>query len=231
MESMQNRISALHFQITERDDMNKPSTVPFPVTKDSPLWFILLVSGITLVMVAILSFILIIKRPPRSYQAYLNEIPPDMPAIDVQQYGDLIPGKVYFEMASFAPDSQNYILEMNHENGAITFAQQIDGFAMKFERHTSNLLSYYQMTGSNFKTIFNPDAFDGIPFATGGDLVLLDDNYQKLTTISERRGIDLHELLVLDNGNYVFFVPDIRPMYKDPTLTCLPSCQILGQTL
>jgi hypothetical protein len=205
--------------------MNKQKTVSLMPGFNGTL----LIFAISILIVCILTLIKVLTSPQST------ELPPDMPSIEIRHYGAELPGyligKLYFEMASFAPDSPNYIIEMEHGTGRITFAQQIDGFGMKFERHNENLMSYWHMPGSNFANIFNPQGFDGIPFATGGDLVLLNRDYQTVTTISERRGVDLHELLILDNGNMVFFVSDVRPMYKDPTLTCLPRCQILGQTL
>lgn len=164
--------------------------------------------------------------------------PNDLPELIMSQNGELSEGTLYFEVSNFMNNGGllgvgNYGVSIDRQSLEIEYFKRFQSFGMGLERQSENLISFYEYTQDTWRgqKEFSPNA--GIPFSSGGQYVLLDENFNFLRTIEDSRGIDLHELIVLGNGNYMYLIEDIRPLYRDPTLTCLPpgNCGLLGQSI
>jgi len=166
----------------------------------------------------------------QSYKPHINSTPNTMPDLLFTTKTDLLPGRLYFEMSSFQ-DNTGYLIEMDHQTGAITFSQQLEAFGMQFQRLDNETMTFYEITEANAKGLREFEEWAGIPFATGGHMALLNNEYQRIGSLIDPRGIDIHEIVKLDNGNLLYLIPDLRSPYSDPTLTCLPRCQVLGQSI
>lgn len=198
--------------------------------KYSKFWLIVLLLIVLAPFVSVFQFYQQLE-PSTTY-------PDDLPLLTITSYGDLSEGTLYFEASNFMNDGGllgvgNYGLSLDRESLKIGYFKRFQSFGMGLERQSENLISFYEYTQDTWRQQkdFSPNA--GIPFSSGGQYVLLDENFNFLRTIEDDRGIDLHELIVLPNGNFMYLIEDIRPLYRDPTLTCLPpgNCGLLGQSI
>lgn len=164
--------------------------------------------------------------------------PDDLPEFTITSSDDLSEGTLYFEISNFLNDggllgTGNYGLSIDHQSLETEYFKRFQSFGMGLERQSETLISFYEYTQEAWRQqkSFSPNA--GIPFSSGGQYVLLDENFNFLRTVEDERGIDLHELIVLPNGNFMYLIEDIRPLYRDPTITCLPpgNCGLLGQSI
>lgn len=172
------------------------------------------------------------------YQAFgawtSNQIPQELEGFSIEGHSDLN-GIIYFDasqhLAKGEPGSAgNFLIQFNTKTEELSF-RRVNGLAMKFERHTDDILSYYDygpsiLIGQDLKLVSA-----GIPVATGGAIMLVDSNLKQIRAISDNEGVDLHEFLIAENGNYIYLSTEISTLYKDSTITCLPTCFMLFQSI
>jgi hypothetical protein len=120
----------------------------------------------------------------------------------------------------------NYAMRLNRKTLEIETYKRFEAFGMGFERENKHIYSFY-----NYPTeIWQENPYNRVPFATG-NYVLLNGNLGYLGQITDDRGIDNHSLTILENGNYLYMVDDKRPVYSDPSISCIPECYLLGQSI
>lgn len=167
----------------------------------------------------------------RQYQPYLagESLPLNFPDIEINIEGDL-GGKLYFDVGNVAQTTGNYVIELDRDTSEITFAKQAESFGVYMHRE-GDVLAYYDYPLSIWKGQRRLEPDVGLMYTTGGYYQLYSANYEHIGTIADTRGIDSHELEILDNGNYVYFIEDRRALPPDATRTCLPYCEMFGQTI
>ena len=165
---------------------------------------------------------------------YTDTMPSDLDGLTVEGATDL-DGTIYFEASHYGTDGRpgttgNYLLELDTATNQLT-ADRVPFFGMSYERHTDNLLSFYEIDAQTVEGQANLKYWSGIPTQNGGYYVLLNSSRQRITTIKDTRGLDLHELTITPDGNYIYMITDQRLLYEDHTITCLWACQMFGQSI
>lgn len=144
-------------------------------------------------------------------------------------------GTIYFDISDYrangAPLSrQNHYASIDTETLEIN-AHVVAGQVQQHEVHHNGYTSYYETSPLIIWGQGHQFAWAGIPIATGGVYVVRDENGRKVDTVSDSQGIDLHDLVISQEGSYIYLAAHIVPMYRDATLTCLPACEMLGQSI
>jgi arylsulfotransferase ASST len=141
--------------------------------------------------------------------------PSDFPEFEVKFYGEPSPGSLTFAMF-YLPRGQNmfdapspftwdYIVEYDLQRQQVVFAQKAFYSAVYFTRHSDDLLSYYNYPfwGGFIRQRLNlPEG--GFRGVSGGEFVFLNGDYEEIRHVGEIMTTDLHEMIVLDNGNVIY---------------------------
>lgn len=158
-----------------------------------------------------------------------NRHPGDLPEVEIKaniQYA----GTLYFEASNFIADggifsNGNYGLIMDRNTLEIEAYKRFQSFGMDMKHH-NGFISFYEYP----QNVWQKADYSRVPYATG-NYVLLDEKLGFLRLIEDERGIDNHQLTILENGNFLYMVDDLRDTYKDASLTCVPDCYLLGQSI
>ena len=169
-----------------------------------------------------------------SSKTYIKDLPMELDSLTVQGQTDLN-GIIYFDASHFGTDgnpfsSGNYLMELDTTSNEIT-ANRVVSFGMQYQRHNKYLLSYYEIQPQVVLGQKYGMTWAGIPTQNGGNFVLMNSEKKHIKTIVDNRGLDLHDLLVTDDGNYIYMVTDQRFLYEDHTITCLMECYMFGQSI
>lgn len=140
-------------------------------------------------------------------------------------------GRLYFEATHVFNERNNYIIEIDRATGEIIMTKRLPSFGMKFERHNNDLMSWYEYSDRTWKAQDQRRGYGGIRYHTGGVMQLMNNDYKIVGTIEDSINIDSHDLVWLENDNYLYFAPEMRPIERDSTLTCLLECYLLGQNI
>lgn len=144
-------------------------------------------------------------------------------------------GIIYFDVADYRSDgrpftTQNFYASVDTSTGEL-IAHTVAGQIQQHEPQLFGYTSYYETSPLHVWGLQNQFGWAGIPIATGGFIVVRDENNRLIDRVNDPAGIDLHEFVITPEGNYIYMIADIIPMWRDATLTCLPSCQMLSQAI
>lgn len=165
-------------------------------------------------------------------RAIVDDMPADLPAVNVMLRGRQTEGILYFEATNIFSTDNNYMMQLDTTTGDVIMAKRFDAFGMKFERHNDDIMSYYEYTQRQWNAQANHIGYGGIRYHTGGVMRIMNNEYRVVQTIEDGIHVDSHDLAVLDDGSYIYFGTEERPLdRRDSTITCLLDCFVLGQTL
>ena len=143
---------------------------------------------------------------------------------------DNLSGTLYFDVSNFriSPDIGNFAYTLDRSTGELE-SYQFATFGMMNQPLPNGYSSYYEFSQQQWVGIQNNEGY-GIPFADGGYITLINADGQQFK-IEDKDGLDFHEFDITPDGNFIWLQTDIRDRYQDSTLTCLPRCQLLGQSI
>lgn len=190
---------------------------------------LLIYSAIAAVAYLIVSFVWWYSYKP------MNQLPDELANMSMEDSGleeNLI---LYFDASSNSAEGQwgadgNYLLTLNTVSGDLDI-ERLPAKGMQHEVHWNGYTSHYAMTPLNTWGQRYQFYYAGIPIATGGHYVVRDESGKRVDTMRDPQGMDLHDFVITPDGNYLYLGAHITEMYPDRTLTCLPQCGNLWQSV
>lgn len=165
----------------------------------------------------------------------LKTLPNELATMSIQDNGLNEHLVLYFDasarQANGSPFSDgNYLLTLDTESN-IFGVERLPAKGQQHEIHWNGYTSHYAMTALNTIGQQYQLYFAGIPIATGGHYVVRNDNGNRVSVVRDSFGMDLHDFVIAPNGNYLYLAAHTTLGYQDSTLTCLPKCGNLGQSI
>lgn len=163
-------------------------------------------------------------------------LPADFPQPEFAVYDEPTPGTLYMEamlLSLSLPElvTQShwaYIFEVDPTRQQVTYARKTASTGFQYKRLNDERLAYY---------VFNPLKHvlkvaklrgGGVFGVEGGYYRVLDNDYREVDRIAPRPDADIHELLLLENGNYMYFQTK-RHWNAQPGTGCGARCAIVVQ--
>lgn len=165
----------------------------------------------------------------------LNQLPDELATLTVEDHGLNEQLLIYFDASAMGLDGRpgtdgNYLLVLDTATGVVS-AERLPATGQQYEYQANGYTTHYAMTALNTVGQRYQFRYAGIPIATGGHYVVRDENGRTVDVVTDDAGMDLHDFIITPEGNYLYLAAHTTFMYRDSTLTCLPKCGNLGQSI